>query len=93
MAALGRLRGRRPARVLTWVANYGPNAEERLTNKDDAADIVLDLTDTPWLEKKVEAAMCHRSQHAMFLRNSKQPTVRDMVRKVETYKEWRVTSD
>lgn len=92
MAALDRLNGWRPARVLTWVANYGQNADERLTNKDDEADFILDLADTPWFEKKVDAAMCHRSQHAMFLRNSKKPNVREMVRTVEAYKEWEFSS-
>ena len=32
--------------------------------------------------------MCHRSQHAMFVRNSKKPTVRDMVRRVEHLRVW-----
>lgn len=89
MEALRRLNPWRPARVLTWMARCDANATDRLTNKDDLADEVLDLTGTPWFEAKVRAALCHRSQHAMFLRNSRKPLVRDMVRALEAFKEWR----
>lgn len=92
MAALAHLSGWRPARVLTWMANAGSNADDRLTNKADQADEVLDLLGTPWLGAKVQAALCHRSQHAMFLRNSKKPSVREAVRALEAFKEWCVPS-
>ena len=42
----------------------------RLTNPDDPADLVLDLA--PVLEKKIAAAVCHRSQHALFVRRRTQ---------------------
>jgi LmbE family N-acetylglucosaminyl deacetylase len=71
----------RPAEFITWMARTDDNAEERLTNTSDPATVSLDVS--PWYEQKVAAAMCHRSQHAMFLRNSKKPTVRDTVRRVE----------
>jgi LmbE family N-acetylglucosaminyl deacetylase len=90
MAALQHMQPWHPARVLTWMANAGVNAEDRLTNKQDQADEVLDLTNTPWFEAKLRAALAHRSQHTMFLRNSKRTLVRDMVRKLEAYKEWQV---
>ncbi|MBI4491515.1 MAG: PIG-L family deacetylase [Chloroflexi bacterium] len=92
MAALERLDGWQPQQVLTWMANVGANAEDRLTNRADQADEVLDLAGTAWFEAKVRAALCHRSQHAMFLRNSGKPSVREMVRTLEAFKEWRVVS-
>lgn len=77
-----------PREVLTWCANAAVNAADRLTNKDDPADLTLDLEGTDWYERKVAAMECHRSQHAMFLRNSKAPSVRAMVRKLEAYRRW-----
>ena len=84
--ALRRLAPWYPGLLLTWCANGGVNAADRITNRDDRADFVLDVS--PWLEKKVAAMECHRSQHAMFLRNSKAPRVRDMVRRIEAYRRW-----
>lgn len=86
--ALRKLNPWYPGEVLTWCANAGTNADDRLTNRDDPADFTLDLDGTNWYEMKVEAMMCHRSQHAMFLRNSQAPSVRDMVRKFEAYRRW-----
>jgi LmbE family N-acetylglucosaminyl deacetylase len=76
----------RPAKFITWMARTDENAEERLTNPSDPATISVDVT--PWIEQKIAAAMCHRSQHAMFIRNSKKPTVREMVRTVEHLRVW-----
>ena len=59
---------------------------ERISNQSDPVTDTLDVS--PWLEQKVLAAMCHRSQHAMFVRNSKAPSVRDMVRSVEHLRRW-----
>jgi N-acetylglucosamine malate deacetylase 2 len=79
----------RPAEFLTWMAR--PEGEldertERISNLSDPVTLTLDVT--PWLEQKIAAAMCHRSQHAMFIRNSKRPTVREMVRAVEHLRSW-----
>jgi N-acetylglucosamine malate deacetylase 2 len=84
--ALRRLAPWFPSEVLTWCANAGENAEDRLTNQDDPATFSLDVT--PWLDRKVAAAECHVSQHAMFLRNSKAASVRDMIRRFEAYRRW-----
>jgi LmbE family N-acetylglucosaminyl deacetylase len=89
MAALDQVPGWRPQRVLTWMANAGRNADDRLTNRSDPADLVLDLAGTPWFERKVQAALCHRSQHAMILRNSRQPSIRDAIRTLEAFRVWR----
>ncbi len=89
-AAVQQLQERLKVSFLTWMANAGANAEDKLTNKEDRADLVIELTGTPWLEAKVRAALCHRTQHAMFLRNSGKPTVRDMVPTLEAFKKWRL---
>ena len=85
-AAIRSLSPWQPAEFITWMARTEANVEERLTNKSDPANEVLDVT--PWWEHKVAAALAHRSQHAMFVRNSKKPTVPDMVRKIETFRHW-----
>lgn len=38
----------------------------RLANQDDPADLVVDIS--PALEQKTVAAVCHRTQHALFTR-------------------------
>jgi LmbE family N-acetylglucosaminyl deacetylase len=72
--------------LLSWCAWYEPSERERILNKDDRADIISDIT--PWLDIKVEAALCHRTQHAMFLRNSGAPSVPAMVWKTESFHIW-----
>lgn len=77
-----------PHEVLTWCANTGSNAEDRLTNRDDPADFTLELEGTDWFERKVAAMECHRSQHAMFFRNTGANSVREMVRGTEAFRRW-----
>jgi LmbE family N-acetylglucosaminyl deacetylase len=72
--------------LLSWCAWYAPSERERILNKDDCADIINDIT--PWLNIKIEAALCHRTQHAMFLRNSGAPSVPEMVWKTESFHIW-----
>lgn len=84
--ALRKLAPWRPAQFLSWSANGGVNVEDRLTNKNDPATFVLDIS--PWFEKKVAAAECHVSQHDLFKRNSQVERVRDMVRRVEAFRQW-----
>ena len=72
--------------LLSWCAWYGPAKYGRILNKDDRADIVHDVT--PWLEAKIAAGLCHQTQHAMFLRNSGAPTVRDMIENIESFHIW-----
>ena len=79
LAALGR-----PVTLLTWNAWY-PGAERpRMLNPGDRADVVRDIS--PWLDAKIAAAMQHRTQHAMFLRNSGAASVADMVTRVESFR-------
>lgn len=55
----------------------------RLANQDQPAHLVLDVS--PVLERKVQAALCHRTQHALFVRRSSEEagrplTVEEVVR-------------
>jgi LmbE family N-acetylglucosaminyl deacetylase len=77
---------RKGTAFMTWSAWHTPSAYERILNQDDQADIISDIT--PWHDIKVAAALCHQTQHAMFLRNSGAPSVADMVRKTETFHIW-----
>ncbi len=72
--------------LLSWCAWYEPADHERVLNKDDRADIIHDVT--PWLEAKIAAALCHQTQHAMFLRNTGAASVRDMVWNTESFHIW-----
>lgn len=49
-------------------AAYPENPRPRLMNKDDPADLVIDITAV--LPQKIAAAECHRTQHALFVRNA-----------------------
>lgn len=72
--------------LLSWCAWHKPAKHPRILNKDDRADIVQNVT--PWLDAKIAAALCHRTQHAMFLRNSGASSVRDMVWTMESFHIW-----
>lgn len=77
-----------PRELWTWCASYPNSPDTRLLNQDDPADLVLDLTDTPWLAAKQAAMRCHRSQQAMFLRNSGKADLDATVRRVESFHRW-----
>ncbi len=78
--------GRPHTALMTWSAWHTPAERERVLNRDDQADIINDIS--PWHDIKVAAALCHKTQHAMFLRNSGAPSVADMVWKTETFHIW-----
>lgn len=78
--------GRPHTALMTWSAWHTPAERERVLNKDDQADIINDIS--PWHDIKVAAALCHKTQHAMFLRNSGAPSVAEMVWKTETFHIW-----
>jgi LmbE family N-acetylglucosaminyl deacetylase len=75
--------------LLSWCAWYEPAEHERILNKNDRADIVFNVT--PWLDAKIAAALCHQTQHAMFLRNSGAPSIREMIWKTESFHIWQGT--
>lgn len=72
--------------LMSWSAWHTPTAHERILNEDDPADIINDIS--RWHDIKVAAALCHRTQHAMFLRNSGAASVEDMVWKTEAFHIW-----
>jgi LmbE family N-acetylglucosaminyl deacetylase len=72
--------------LLSWCAWYEPCPHAGILNRDDPADMVVDIT--PWHAKKVAAAMCHKTQHAMFLRNTGASAVADMIPKTESFHVW-----
>ncbi len=72
--------------LLSWSAWYESPERRRVLNRNDRADIIHDIG--PWLEQKVAAALCHRTQHAMFLRNTGAPSVSAMIWPVETFHIW-----
>lgn len=74
------------AELWTRGAQFDGAERPEMLNRDDQASELRDIT--PWLETKVAAAMAHRTQHAMFLRNSKAPSVAAMVPHVESFKRW-----
>jgi N-acetylglucosamine malate deacetylase 2 len=66
-----------PAPVLYTVsASYAGHPYPRLANADDPAHLVVDIT--PVLEKKVSAALCHRTQAALFVRWASQEAGRQL---------------
>ncbi|UCD81908.1 MAG: PIG-L family deacetylase [Desulfobacterales bacterium] len=73
--------------MMSWSAWHTPSERERILNKNDPADCVRDIT--AWLDKKIAAALCHKTQHTMFLRNTGAPRVADMVWKKESFHLWR----
>lgn len=57
------------SRPLLYIASasFPEHPYPRLTNADHPAHLILDVT--PALEKKTAAALCHRTQHALFVRH------------------------
>lgn len=85
-AALATLDGRRLA-FLTVSAVFPGHPRPRLANDDDPADFIVDVT--PTFTAKTEAALCHRTQHALFVRRSsreagRQMTVPEVIMPVES---------
>ena len=72
--------------LYTFSASFPEHPRPRLVNDDDPAHLVLDIT--PVLEQKINAALCHKSQNALFVRRSsiragRKLTVPEVVMKVE----------
>ena len=73
--------------LYTFSAAFPEHPRPRLINDDDLAHIVLDIT--PVLEQKANAALCHKSQNALFVRRSsiragRELTVPEVVMNVES---------
>jgi LmbE family N-acetylglucosaminyl deacetylase len=54
--------------LYTFSAAFPQHPRPRLINDDDPAHIVLDIT--PVVEQKTAAALCHKTQNALFVRRS-----------------------
>jgi LmbE family N-acetylglucosaminyl deacetylase len=56
--------------LYTVAATFQDHPYPRLSNADDPAHMVLDVRDS--LEQKIQAAFCHRTQNALFVRRRSQ---------------------
>jgi len=54
--------------LYTVQAQFDDHPKPRIANKDDRAHLVLDIS--PVLAQKTQAALCHRTQHALFVRRT-----------------------
>lgn len=54
--------------LYTVSANYPGHPKPRIANQDDPAHIVVDIK--PVLDIKIKAALCHRTQNALFVRRA-----------------------
>lgn len=69
LEAVQTLNGRAPV-VYTVAPAYEGDPRPDLSNDSDRADLVLDVS--PVRYRKVQAANCHRTQHALFLRHARE---------------------
>lgn len=87
-AAIRSLNGSFPERLLYTVsAVFSGHPKPRLANQDDQAHLVIDVSSV--LGEKTAAAMCHETQHALFVRRSsreagRQLTVPEVIMPVES---------
>ncbi|MEA3440564.1 MAG: PIG-L deacetylase family protein [Chloroflexota bacterium] len=68
-------------------ASFPGHPKPRITNKDEPAHLIIDIS--PVMNIKTEAALCHRTQHALFVRRSslaagRQMTVPEVIINVES---------
>jgi len=73
--------------LYTVAAAFPEHPRPRIANRDDPADLILDIT--PALSEKTQAALCHRTQHALFVRRAsreagRQLSVPDVIQRVES---------
>ncbi len=61
-----------------------PGIEDHIWNHSEIAHLALDIR--PWLDVKEAAALCHRSQHALFMRRRRAETVREVLRTIESFR-------
>jgi LmbE family N-acetylglucosaminyl deacetylase len=62
--------------LYTVAAAFPEHPWPRTANPDDPAHLVLDIT--PALAEKTQAALCHRTQHALFVRRRSQTVGRQL---------------
>lgn len=87
-SAISSLNGSNSDRLLYTVsAAFSGHPKPRLANQDDPAHLVIDVS--PALGEKTAAAMCHETQHALFVRRSsreagRQLTVSEVIMPIES---------
>jgi LmbE family N-acetylglucosaminyl deacetylase len=75
--AVKRIRKMDQSMVLYSVsAIYDNHPKPRLANQDDHADFVLNIQ--PWYSSKLDATICHHTQHALFVRRASKAAGRQM---------------
>jgi LmbE family N-acetylglucosaminyl deacetylase len=75
--AVKRIRKMDQSMVLYSVsAIYDNHPKPRLANQDDHADFVLNIQ--PWYSSKLDATICHQTQHALFVRRASKAAGRQM---------------
>jgi LmbE family N-acetylglucosaminyl deacetylase len=72
--------------IYTVQAHYTTHPKPRIANKEDAAHMVLDVSTV--INIKERAAMCHKTQHALFIRRTsqdlgRQVTIREVLMETE----------
>jgi LmbE family N-acetylglucosaminyl deacetylase len=82
-AALQAARSHQLPVIFYSVAAAVPGIEDRLWNRSDPAHLALGIT--PWIESKHAAMLCHRTQHALFVRRRRLTNVRDAIRLTESF--------
>jgi LmbE family N-acetylglucosaminyl deacetylase len=65
----------------SFAANV-PGIEDHIWNASEHAHLALDVR--PWLDRKESAALCHKTQHALFQRGGAR-TIRAALRPVESF--------
>ena len=60
--------GKEAPLLYTVQACYPDHPQLRLTNKNDPADWVFDVS--AGIKQKIQAALCHQTQHALFIRHT-----------------------
>jgi N-acetylglucosamine malate deacetylase 2 len=65
------------------IAAQVPNVEDRLWNQSDPAHLALSIQQ--WIEAKHAAMLCHRTQHALFMRRRRLKAVREAIRSIESF--------
>jgi N-acetylglucosamine malate deacetylase 2 len=63
-------------RLYSVQAAFKDHPKPRLANQDEPAHLVLDVTGV--FDRKVAAALCHRSQHALFVRRASKDAGRSL---------------
>jgi len=79
--------GKKSPAVYYVQAAFPEHPKPRLANKDNPAHIIIDITSV--LEQKTQAALCHRTQHALFIRRTSERvghkvTVPEVVTRLES---------